>query len=542
MKRKSLAAFMAVSMLASVSGCGNSNVGNPLAPALENTVSQESGEEVAVSDSEETNSLDTVDQVSNEDMDEITMVCSAMGMVPTGLQAVEDAVNEITESEINTHVTIEMIEAGSYPQQINLKISSGEPFDLMITRPVGSACYSSMAAQHQFMDISDLLEEYGQGILDTVGNTLAATTTGDQVFGVPTWRSMVSSAYICMRTDVLEDLGLLEKAENMTSFSEYEEIMQAVSESEKWNYLAPMVAGDNEGTCLALDSCYLGNDKFSDVSAYDQLGDLNRMIAVNPDGSNPTVISNFESEEYRKMYDRMKDWYDKGYVYKDAATQTDSGSNLVKANVGFSYLAQGEIGMETSQTNMCGMPMTCVKVMTLPISTSSCTKFVWTIPQNSQSPEAAMKFLNMMYTDERIANLLAWGIEDVNYTVKDGVATFIEGEDANNCAYHTNDFLYGNQFLVLPWEGQEANLREIASEEMENCETSVYLGFSCDTTSLSNELTALSNVISEYRPSVNAGIASEEDYEAFIEKLHNSGLDKVIQTYQEQLDAWLESN
>ena len=153
-----------------------------------------------------------------------------------------------------------------------------------------------------------------------------------------------------------------------------------------------------------------------------------------------------------------------------------------------------------------------------------------------------MKFLNMMYTDERIANLLAWGIEDVNYTVKDGVATFIEGEDANNCTYHTNDFLYGNQFLVLPWEGQEANLREIASEEMENCETSVYLGFSCDTTSLSNELTALSNVISEYRPSVNAGIASEEDYEAFIEKLHNSGLDKVIQTYQEQLDAWLESN
>ena len=71
----------------------------------------------------------------------------------------EDAINAITEAEINTHVTIEMIEAGSYPQQINLKISSGEPFDLMITRPIGSACYSSMAAQNQFMDISGLLEE-----------------------------------------------------------------------------------------------------------------------------------------------------------------------------------------------------------------------------------------------------------------------------------------------------------------------------------------------------------------------------------------------
>ena len=125
---------------------------------------------------------------------------------------------------------------------------------------------------------------------------------------------------------------------------------------------------------------------------------------------------------------------------------------------------------------------------------------------------------------------------------KDGVAYFMDGEDATTCAYHTNDFLYGNQFLVLPWDGQEANLREVAAEEMENAQMSAYLGFSCDTTSIANELTALTNAISEFRPSINAGIASAEDYDAFVEKLHNSGLDKVIETYQSQLDAWLAQN
>lgn len=538
MQRRTLAAMMALCMLASAGACGNSEGSGQPSASTDTAAAGDS--KAAVSD--ETSAEAAAEADAPEDMDEITMVCSAMGAVPAGLQDVEDAINAITEAEINTHVTIEMIEAGSYPQQINLKISSGEPFDLMITRPIGSACYSSMAAQNQFMDISGLLEEYGQGILDTVGDTLSATTVDGQVFGVPTWRSMVSSAYICMRTDVLEDLGLLEKAQNMTSFSEYEEIMKAVAESEKWGYLTPMVASDNVGTCLALDGCYLGNDKFADASAYDQLGDLNRMIAINPDGSDPTVISNFESEEYHKMYEKMKEWYEKGYIYKDAATQSDAGGELVKTNVGFSYLAQGEIGMETAQSTMCGMPITCVKVLTLPISTSSCTKFVWTVPQNSASPEAAVKFLNMMYTDARIANLLAWGVENVHYTVKDGVAYFMDGEDATTCAYHTNDFLYGNQFLVLPWDGQEANLREVAAEEMENAQMSAYLGFSCDTTSIANELTALTNAISEFRPSINAGIASAEDYDAFVEKLHNSGLDKVIETYQSQLDAWLAQN
>lgn len=535
---------MTFCLAVSIGACGNTESGSSTqqgsADASGDTTGQSSEGDSGLDSDSAANDEDELS--GNVDMDEITMVCSAMGAIPSGLQAVEDAINEITEQELNIHVTIEMIEAGSYPQQINLKMSSGEPFDLMITRPVGSACYSSMAAQNQFMDISGLLEEYGQGILDTVGDMIAATSNGDQIFGVPTWRSMVSSAYICMRTDVLEDLGLLEKAKNMTTFSEYEEIMQAVSDSEKWNHLAPMVASDNVGTCLALDGCYLGNDAFSEASAYDQLGDLNRMIAINPDGSDPTVISNFDSDEYRKMYDCVKKWYDMGFVYKDAATQTDSGSLLVKADTAFSYLAQGEIGMETSQAGVCGMPMTCVKVMTLPISTSSCTKFVWTVPQNSSSPEAAVKFLNMMYTDARIANLLAWGIEDVNYTVKDGVAYFVEGEDANNCAYHTNDFLYGNQFLVLPWDGQAADLREVASEEMANAQVSAYLGFSCDTTVIANELTALTNVISEFRPSVNSGIASPEDYEAFIEKLNNSGLDVVIETYQKQLDEWLQAN
>ena len=50
-------------------------------------------------------------------------------------------------------------------------------------------------------------------------------------------------------------------------------------------------------TCLALKAALmLGEDKFSDgTSSYDQR-DANKMISINSDGSDPTVVNNFKTE------------------------------------------------------------------------------------------------------------------------------------------------------------------------------------------------------------------------------------------------------
>ena len=171
------------------------------------------------------------------------------------------------------------------------------------------------------------------------------------------------------------------------------------------------------------------------------------------------------------------------------------------------------------------MEMTCVKILSLPITTSSCTKFVWAVPVTATEPEAAVKMMNLMYTDARIANLLTWGIEGRDYQVKDGIACYMDGQDANTvCAYHTSDFVYGNQFLALPWEGQAADFRQTSMEDMLAAQASAYLGFSCDTSGIENELTALTNAINEYLPGLDSGISDDEQYSAFLEKLEKSGV------------------
>ena len=47
-------------------------------------------------------------------MAEIQVVCMVTGSVPPGAADVEAAVNEITEQEINTHVSLTYIESGAY--------------------------------------------------------------------------------------------------------------------------------------------------------------------------------------------------------------------------------------------------------------------------------------------------------------------------------------------------------------------------------------------------------------------------------------------
>lgn len=514
-----------------MSGCGKSEG----AKDESNVSSQKAG-----NDTEEKRMTEAEnDAGDDEDMAEIKMVYMPMGSMPKGISEVESAINEITEKEINTHVDIEIIESGSYDQQIGLMMSSGEKLDLMLTFPVGASSYSSMVNQNQFKDISALLPEYGQEMLDTVGSLIQATTIGDKVYAVPTYRNLVVSAYIVMRTDVLEDLGLLEKAQNMTSFTEYEEILEAVKNSEKWNYLAAVVNSDLDGLCLPLAGFYLGSDKFSDAKTYDQLGDLNKLIAIDPEGSDDKIKMNFATDEYKAMVDKMREWYEKGYVYKDAATTDDSGEVLIKNNAGFSYFIEGEIGIETLKAAACGMPVTCVKVATHPLSTSSCTKFVWAVPSTATEPEAAVKFMNMMYTDARIENLLVWGVEGRDYQVKDGRACYMDGQDANSVAYQMGDYMFGNQFLALPWESQAKDFRNLAKAEMDSVTQSKYFGFTCETTNIQNELTAVANVIAEYGPSLESGIAPEGTYDNFLKKLNDVNVQAIVDEYQQQLDAWL---
>ena len=134
--------------------------------------------------SEETGGAEAADgskasyNVTWDDMADVKMVLIAPGAIPPGLPEVEAAVNELTESQINTHVTIELLEMGNYIQQVSLKMSSNEQVDLLMTFPGGSATFSAMQSQGQLMAKNAPVSAYLGFTVDTtaITNEMSAVT------------------------------------------------------------------------------------------------------------------------------------------------------------------------------------------------------------------------------------------------------------------------------------------------------------------------------------------------------------------------------
>lgn len=526
---KVVSMLLAASMvMTSAAGCGNSEeTGSSTADTKAAETTDKGNEDTETAAGEE--------EADDEEMAEITV--ALMAMSPKDDSAVADviaAVNEITESEINVHVDLKWYDPNTYATQVPMMIQANEKLDLIQYTPVPGAGFTSFHGQNQLLDISALLEEHAPETVALMGDLLDATSTSEGTFGIATYRLLASDEYIFMRKDILDELGLTEKAENLSSWTEFEEILAAVKER---GDITPISNNDAQGTVLTPQPCFNGNDLFAEDSMYDQLGDSYQMIACGEDGK---IECYYFAEDYKTMIDRAADWYSKDYVYKDAATSQDVGQTLLKNGVTFSAVGISEFGVEETYQSSTGYAMVCPKITDGIIETGSCHKFGYGVPVTATEEEAAVKFINELYTNEKLANIMAWGVEGRDWVEKDGVACYPDGVSADTVLYHESDFLYGNQFNVLPWEGSDADLRDQQKKIMDEAKTSEFMGFIVDSSGIENEVTACFNVTKEYKAGLASGSVNvAELYPEFCQKLKDAGIEKVIETYQQQLDDWL---
>lgn len=302
--------------------------------------------------------------------------------------------------------------------------------------------------------------------------------------------------------------------------------------------MIPMAASSG-GNVFTLASVYLPED-LSQPVYYDSLGDSTTRMGVAFFSDTHKVVNNYASPEYKNAMDVVRRWYQAGLVHKDAATTLDTAETLAAAGNVFSWLSESESGVEANKAAQVGYPIKALKLSSGSISTTQLTKFVYGVPATSQVPEAAVKLLNLIYTEPKMTNLLAWGIEGRDYVVKDGIASYPEGVTAQSVPYHLADFLVGNQFNVLPWVGNPADFRDQVRAENQNAPTSELLGYAYNPENVTNELSAITNVIAEYRPALESGTTDPAEYlPAFIQALNDAGAETVIADMQAQLDAWL---
>ena len=155
-----------------------------------------------------------------------------------------------------------------------------------------------------------------------------------------------------------------------------------------------------------------------------------------------------------------------------------------------------------------------------------------------------MKFLNLMYTDPNVMNLLTYGIEGKHYQVIDeenGIIDFAEGVTRENSDYaQFRGYFWGNQFLTYVWNGYPSDLWEQIQTFNDSAPRSVAFGFQYDSSAVQEEVYECTQVVNFYKPILEAGVGNmDEVLDAFLTALDNAGIDRIIAEKQRQLDEFL---
>ena len=81
------------------------------------------------------------------------------GSAQSDFARITDAINKITEKEINAKVDIQIIDTSSYSEKMKMNMSAGVDFDICFTGFVNN--YFEAVTNGGFMDITDLVKEKG---------------------------------------------------------------------------------------------------------------------------------------------------------------------------------------------------------------------------------------------------------------------------------------------------------------------------------------------------------------------------------------------
>ena len=499
MKKRILAAMLTLSMVVSMTACGNSEAGGSKDSAKNNG----NGDEPYT----------------------VTMVLN--GSTQPDEERIEQKINEILEPELNANLDIVVLPWASASQQLQLMLSGDEKIDVFYTQATNAVQYMNAG---QIVDMSELIDKYGTNIKQIYGEDIAKINQIEGfVYGVPNQIERGSIPAVFMRKDLVEKYNI-----DTTQIKEPKDL-ESVFETVK--------AGEPDMTML-----YSINDGDTPVTRLfrgDNLSD-NNYLGVLMDQTNSTKLENFFATDWFKDTTTMlHNWYQKGYISQDAGTNTENWRTVCKAGNLFSLFFAYHPGTPVEFESSTGYDFEIVPFYNEPIiNSSSYNGVTFSIAQNSENPEKTMEVLDYIYGSSEIMNLLNWGEQDKDYVIEDadnGIINFPEGITSDNAGYNLNlGWELPNQFIAYKWTGSDPQLWEKMEEFNGSAKSSKAVGFLFDSSNCSSEIAALSNIVKQYSGALYSGSGDPDELiPELLEALDDAGINEVIQAKQEQLDAFL---
>ena len=447
----------------------------------------------------------------------------------TSEEKIEAAMNEILRETCQAEIDLVPVDFSNLNQQFNLLLSGGgDSIDIF-----SSFWYlpmSTLQANGQIADMTDLLEDHPE-VLELFADTpevLESCKINGRYYALPTVGAYSSPVvYLCQKTD--SDAANIDWSQ-VNTLEDATDAMLAMKAANPDHYYIP---GATETYFMPKDIDYMGDTKF---------------FGVLTDPLNSTTVENYyESEYFLNFMDNVKIWQENNIITPDAMSNTNPSLNSIQVGLssgtlGYNFDAD-EFCYEANITHQYGDDMVGANLGERLITTGNVATYMWHITSFCKNPDAAMRVLAAFYTDSRLDNLLGNGIEGENYVVnEDGTLSYPEGKENTSCGWTGTTASYNlpNSSGCPVWYYQPADYWQQLLDSNKAAKPSLALGFNFDSTPVADQITACSNVYTQYYlPLINGEVDIDEVLPEFQKALRDAGIDEIIAEKQAQLDAWL---
>ena len=255
----------------------------------------------------------------------------------------------------------------------------------------------------------------------------------------------------------------------------------------------------------------------------------------------PVITSRYETEEYRRYLNKVREYYLAGYIDPRMANMQQANDAITAKQLAGEYLIGSRIyafGYDKTASLERGIDNRFPPMSKAIVTTGSVQGSGYAVSVYSKNKEAAVRFLNLWYTDAKLATLLAYGLEGTQYTKNDD-GTVVFDMDARNSFNPWRNGM-GNIFILPPDESAGPTYwKEFEEYNAEGTATAL-IGFEFDTTPVRNQVAALANVRDEYIFALNAGAVDPDvKLPEFIDKLKANGIDEVVAECNRQVQEFL---
>jgi putative aldouronate transport system substrate-binding protein len=481
---------------------------------------------------------------TQEEVKEVTLNCYYPNSVVPNFDKVMEEVNKIAKEKINAKINFTLVDMAAYPQKLNMMISSGEPFDVGFSAYWGDFGFFQNAAKGAYLPLNDLLDKNAPASKAKVpASAWGAVTVNGKIYGIPNYQIWGFSTAI----GVHMKKALVEKYNfdftNIKSLKDLTPYLEAVKKGEP--------AGDVpfEASNSSLFTQY------STLFGMDVVGDAASTGWIKLDDASAKVINQYETQEFKDFVYLMRDWYNKGYIKKDAATLKDIAPDR-KAGKVHSLLVgsipdsvqmpelENKFSMSDPAANLYSVSKA---LMTPVIPAAKSAEAMVVVGANSPNPERALQWIELLNTDDKVWELINYGREGTDFTRVD--------------ERHIKRNLDSYNFNYMDWTIGQSNGRpqnyedegtnvvnkdkqlNIIAETDKTAPTSPLAGFVFNQEPVKTEIANCNTVVSEMLSALSAGSVDPAKFlPQFLDKLKTAGAEKVMAEKQTQIDAWKQAN